>query len=294
MDHPSGRRQRLREAMEACRDNGRDLSDPQFANLAAQLAEDPELRAQFQRLQEADGAIKVAFAKVTVPTGLANRVSQRLAEAAQGSAETVANASSGAKSAAADSLVASAAAAPVVTSMRSPAPLRRPAERYSRRRLLVGFTALSAAAVLLAAVWFQTYRPRYDTPSRVLSDAMDFFAADNQPFGPLVSRVAPPAEYPLSRDIAQKPDIRWRPVQDFLGVPAVAYDLPTSAGRATLYVLQRNVDGLPAFPPDSPSLSTGGKSAAAWQVGSTLYVLVMEGDAWMYSNCLDHSHGPLT
>ena len=45
MDHLSARRQRLWEAMDACR-NGSDLSDPQFADLAAELAIDAELRRQ--------------------------------------------------------------------------------------------------------------------------------------------------------------------------------------------------------------------------------------------------------
>ena len=67
MDHLSGRRQRLWEAMESCRNGSDDLSDPQFADLAARLAGDPELRKQFQRLQEADKAIKAAFADVPVP-----------------------------------------------------------------------------------------------------------------------------------------------------------------------------------------------------------------------------------
>ena len=65
--------------MESCRSGSDDLSDPQFADLAARLAEDPELRGQFQRLQQADVAIQVAFARVPVPAGLADRVSQRLA-----------------------------------------------------------------------------------------------------------------------------------------------------------------------------------------------------------------------
>ena len=98
----------------------------------------------------------------------------------------------------------------------------------------------------------------------------------------------------MSRDIVRLQDIRWRHVEKFLGGPAVAYDLPTIGGRATLYVVQRNVPGLPAIPPDRPSSSTGGKSAAAWQAGNTLYVLVVEGDAGMYSSYLDQSHGPLT
>ena len=83
MDHPSVRRQRLWEAMESCRKGTDDLSDPEFADLADRLAEDPELRGQFQRLQETDEAIQAAFTDVPVPAGLADRVSRRLAEAAQ-------------------------------------------------------------------------------------------------------------------------------------------------------------------------------------------------------------------
>ena len=87
MDHLSGRRgtrysgSRLWEAMESCRNGSDALNAPQFADLAARLAEDPELRRQFQCLQEADKAIQVAFAIVRVPAGLADRVSSRLAEA---------------------------------------------------------------------------------------------------------------------------------------------------------------------------------------------------------------------
>ena len=56
-------------------------------------------------------------------------------------------------------------------------PLRfeKQAQRFSRRRLLFGFAALSAAAALLAAVWIQTHPSRHDTPNSVLEEAMDFF-----------------------------------------------------------------------------------------------------------------------
>ncbi len=165
--------------------------------------------------------------------------------------------------------------------------------RFSRRRLLIGFTALSAAAILFGLVWIETHPSRHDTPDTVLDEAMDFFGKDNQPFGPLVSQKAPPDEYPLSRDIARLPDVRWRYVENFLGGTAVAYDLPTNGGRATLYVVARNIPGLPPIPPSDP-LDTGGKSAAAWQAGNVFYVLVVEGDPSMYRSYLDQSRGPLT
>ena len=133
------------------------------------------------------------FCAVPVPAGLADRVSRRLAEAAP-SGEQGAGSETGELRNACGARRATSA----VTLPDWPAPLREPAERFSRRRLLVGFAALSAAAALLAAVWIQTHPPRHDTPDSVLEEAMDFFGKDNQPFGEFVSQVAPPAEYPMS------------------------------------------------------------------------------------------------
>jgi hypothetical protein len=286
MDHLSAPRQRLWEAMESCRSGSDDLSDPQFADLAARLAEDPELRGQFQRVQQADVAIKAALANVPVPAGLADRLSRRLAEAAPaaipGSGSAV------------DSPVASRLTAPAVAVPDSPAPRRAETERFSWRRLLVGFAAISAAAALLFAVWTHTHQPQQYTPASVLDEAMGFFDQDNKLVGELVVQVAPPVEYPMSRDIGRLRGVRWRHVEKFLGGPAVAYDLPRIPGRATLYVVRRNVPGLPAMAPPSPKSNTGGKSAAAWQTSDSLYVLVVEGDAETYRRYLDQSLGPLT
>ena len=297
MDHRSGSRQRLWEAMESCRSGSDDLSDLRFADLAARLAEDPEFRGQFQRLQEADEAIKVAFAKVLVPVGLADRISRRLAEpvtiADSGSQLAASSPQAVSSSPEVPALAMPSVTAPAVVVGDGSIPRREPTQRLSRRRLLVGFSGLAAAAALFAAVWIQTHLPRPETPNSVIEEAMDFFGKDNQPIGELVSRVPPPAAYPMSRDIVPLQGIRWRHVATFLDGPTVAYDLPTLGGRATLYVVQRSIPGLPSMPPTMP-LSTGGKSAAAWQAGAALYVLVVEGDAGMYSSYLDQSHGPLT
>jgi hypothetical protein len=290
MDYQSVRRQRLWEAMESCRAGSDDLSDPAFADLAARLTEDPELRLQFERLQRADGAIATAFARVPIPAGLADRIGCRLADFAQAPV-VESTAAVAANSVNAESVPI--AEGPVPAAPNSPVPLTVPAARFSRRGLLIGIASLSAAAALFTAVWIQTHRPRQETRSSVLDEAMEFFNRDDKSQGQLVSQVQPPAEFRMSRDLAWLRDVRWRMVDKFLGGPAVAYDLPSIGGRATLYVVQRNIPGMPAFPPSVPE-STGGRSAAAWQVGSILYVLVVEGDAGVYSSYLDHSHGPLT
>ena len=74
----------------------------------------------------------------------------------------------------------------------------------------------------------------------------------------------------------------------------MAYDLPARRGKATLYVSKCTVAGLPPYAPPQPTLSTGGNSAAAWQSGGLLYVLVVQGDAQNYADYLDRLQGPLT
>lgn len=270
--------------MESCRGGIDDLSDPEFAELAEQLADDPQLRVHFQRLQEADGAIRQCMSKVPIPDGLADRVARSLAAANPTGAPMP------------PPLVVTPLAVSPATSPDSPAPLLDKSPRFSRRRLVIGFAALAAAAALLVAVWVQPHPARHDTPTSVLEEAMEYFGRDNQHQGELVSQKVPPAEYPLSRDIRALPDVRWRFVENFLGGMALAYDLPPLpqvGGRATLYVLKRTVVDLTNLPPPTPK-STGGQSAAAWQTGGILYVLVVEGDARVYGSYLDQSHGPLT
>jgi hypothetical protein len=129
----------------------------------------------------------------------------------------------------------------------------------------------------------------------VIEVAMEFFGGDDAPPGELVSRVAPPSDFPISPDIAQFRDVRWRRVEKFVDGEAIAYDLPSSrSGKATLYVAKHTVAGLPPYPPTQPTLSTGGNSLAAWQSGGLLYVLVVRGDAQTYGDYLDRSQGPLT
>ena len=63
MDHLSARRQRLWEAMESCRGGTDDLFDPRVCGPGRSAGGRCEPCTQFQRLQQADEAIKVAFAK---------------------------------------------------------------------------------------------------------------------------------------------------------------------------------------------------------------------------------------
>ena len=81
MDHPPKHDERLLEALEACRPGSADLSDPALAHLAAEIAVDPALERLYERLQQIDARVAAAFQEVPVPAGLAERISERLAEA---------------------------------------------------------------------------------------------------------------------------------------------------------------------------------------------------------------------
>jgi hypothetical protein len=285
MDYAARREREILEAMESCRarsivGEGGDLNDPQFTELAAALDEDHGLRARFERVQRADALIKAAFADVPVPADLAGKVLRRLGD------ETVSRpaAPSGSqKTIQADS--------PALLSSEQVSPLPK---QISRRGLMAGLAAVAASVAIAAAIWMHNHRSPSLSLGQVIDTSMDFFGRDNAPPGEPVSNVEPPADFPISPEIARFRDVRWRRVGNFMGGPAVAYDLPSRGGKATLYVAKCTADGLPQFPPPQPTLSTGGNSAAAWQSGGLLYVLVVRGDAQTYADFLDRSQGPLT
>ena len=278
MDEQANPKLELSEAIEACRPDSDDLSDPALARLAAELSLDSALAQRFRRVQRADRRIAAAMADVAPPAGLRERILVRLAEAtAQPDADVESVSPSEAPSHELEELHA--------------APQRR---RWSRRWLAIGVGAVAAAATLLAAVWINLPGGPTYTPQAVLVESQEFFAGDAFGDGELLSEAAPPRGLPLSPDVVRRSGIRWRQVDGLLGATGVAYDLPGPAGtRATLYVVRRTVPGLPDHPPRRPVLSTGGCALAAWQEGPLLYVLAVAGREATYRYHLDVPSGPV-
>jgi hypothetical protein len=275
--------ERLREAMEAYRPGTDDPGDPHFAAPLRQLAADPELAERVEELRRLDGVIRGAMRDVPVPEALAQRLLRRLEEA-RSENETGGLCADANLQAPPDG---------------SPGAFERSASPLHRRvrhglRWMVSLAGAVAAA-LVVAIWFRANRTEVFTPSAVLEEATRMFAAEPpEPAYLLAEKPAPPG-YPFGHDVLEMPEARWRWVAGFLGGKAVAYDLLGPGGsRATLYVARRTVDQLPSLPPDVPRPMTAGCSAAAWQQEAVLYVLVVDGDARVYRNFLDHSRGPLT
>ncbi len=130
MDKKPIRDERILEAIEACRPGIDDLADADFAHLATAIAADPGLEDLYERLQAVDTRVAAALHDVTVPEGLARRLTDHLAAGRARSVE-------------------------LAEAVESPAPQRDASARprsVSRRWLVMAGGTLTAAAVLLAAV----------------------------------------------------------------------------------------------------------------------------------------------
>lgn len=275
MEKLPNRDERIIEAVEVCRP-GRDeisdpvMSDPVLAELLEELAVNPDLAKHYERLQQCDARLGSAFRSVPVPDGLDRRLLARLEQTRSENVATV------------DTDAA--------TSMRP--------KRLLRRRLLAagGGLAVAASLVVVVIVYIHNFQPH--TQSSVLEQSVAFFqdeSANPEDPGELIAHRRPPEEYPFSRSVRRVPQMRWRPIGDFLGCAGVAYDLPV-CDRATLYVIRQPVAGLGTNPPLRPQENTGGLSASTWQEGELLYVLVLRGkrSSTVYRGLVDLPRGPLT
>jgi hypothetical protein len=272
MENEPIRDPRIVEAMEACRPGRDDLADPDLAFLAAHLAESPELYEAHERLQRIDLSLAKAFQEVPVPEGLADRILQRLTPANE-------------------------VATPPPDADPPVATVAPPQTHGSRRRWLLGAAGLglTLAASLLVAVMVSNQRAEY-RDDHVLEMAVRLFETES--FSPaeehLAAETPPPKEFPISPLVLQHAQLRWRSVPQFLGRSGVAYDLTVPGeARATLYVVRQTVTGVPTSPGTQPALTTHNCSVSAWQSGSLLYVLVVDGGARAYRGYLDIPQGPV-
>jgi hypothetical protein len=260
---------RLIKAIEVCRPQSDDLSQPELAFLAVQLAGNPELEEVLGRVQKTDVAIGRALRDVPIPEGLVERLLVRLAEARHIEA--------------------------------SKAPADIPVRRFPRRSVSVGLVAIAAAAAILLA-FLPTLRPRVLSLAEIQAKAMARFQAEleQKPVGHPVSASAPLVAFPVSPDLVATAGMRWRDVSGLLGGKAVAYDLTLPNGtRATLYVvrLQSDLPALPNGPPSTPTPMTQRRSIAVWKKalprGGVLYVLAVDGGTSSYRSLLRVSRMPV-
>jgi len=266
MDNRPIRDERILHAIEACRPGSDDLADPELEFLAAELEADPELADLYDRLQFLDAKLAVAFRDVPTPEGLEQRLLDRLAAAQV--EQTIP----------ADSATAA-----------SPRP-----KRISRKLLWAAGGVAGVAAAVLVAAWIGVFGPEQYNAQAVLDEAIRFCREDSREAGVLLADRTRQPDYPISREIARVPGIRWRPVNGFVGCKGVAFDIRSRGGsQATLYVVQRELTDPLFRPTPRPSFSTGGHSASTWMEAGLLYVLVVDGGTQAYQGFIA-PRGPLT
>jgi hypothetical protein len=103
------------------------------------------------------------------------------------------------------------------------------------------------------------------------------------------------AGFPFSEQLARFADVRWQPIERFVGRRGVAFQLRSPAGvRGTLFVVKllgvvRAPTISAASLPHRPTMhnaGSGGLTTAIWQEHGHLFVLVVDGDARAFGQFL--------
>lgn len=244
----------IRPMLEVCRPGSDDLADPALAEASAAVASDPAVEDLYSRLQKIDVAVAGALLDVSLPVGARQRLLARL--------ESV------------------------------PAPA---SVRHRRVRLWAFLVTGAVAASLVLAVGLFRRDPSVLTPSQAIEEAALFFHGEPASKGVLLTADNPPRGFPFSSALLPRAEIRWRRIAGLLKTTGVAFDMANEAGvRATLYVVNKHIDGLPDTPSSDPVHGTANTSVAAWQEGGRVYLLVVQGDTTAYQSFLDPPRWPVT
>jgi len=287
----------LREAIDACRPGTPDVDGSHLASLAAAIRRDGSLQARYELVQSLDAKIGKSLRRVSVPPGLADRLMKQLeaadAIAAAGTSEPAHAIEAAGHQPAADApaiVTAGADVASTVTQAGKPLCGRRFSDRFAGSHHFAGrrmAAAIAASLLLAAGLAFYLHSPQVNT-----DDVLALAGAQSSALAQTWNRMSrQPERSPLPRSVIALAR-GWQRVSDFLGRPAVAYQLVDGTGnRATLFEVDLDLPELQTTPPAQPQLTTGGRSVAAWKWRDRVYVLVITGpDAERrYRNFVDPS-----
>lgn len=243
-----------REQIDACRPGSDDLVLPALAALATAVEGDRALAEEVARSQRFDQSVAAAMHDLPVPAGLAERLLAKLGEAVLDE--------SGVEEAPNEKV----ALAP------------RP-RRISRRVALGGVLAASLLVLIALAIQFRPQPSRKITAEELSNAATQWFDDVKHPSGgwrklepgQVVDGFVPPAA------VTRQPQ-SWQSLKTTLGETAVAYDVSPQFGRrAVLFVVRtKHIYPVQSLPYSHVTNVSGYFSAAAWQSGGYLYVLVID------------------
>lgn len=272
----------IRQLMDACRPNGKDIAEPEMAALGEILEQDHYAREVFSRSERLDRSIGEAFRDVAVPPGLAARL--LVAVGAEGATDQQASCDGPVEGSCADA--AGGARAEPVEKV-TPA-TRKKSHRVSRRRwvALAGTLAASLVVVVYAAVVLN--QPDSPIPHTTVADKAITWLDEAEQGNWNRSGRPPTDRYPRARNITfegESPSIvQWQFIGTDYGKAAV-YDLtPPGKGFVYLFTVRSGKQfSAPQFLPSRPSRRTQGVCVGVAYRDGILHVLVVAGDERRYS-----------
>ena len=293
-------------ALDALRSHD-ELALPEFADLARYLEQHPEDSTKVDYAIEFDRRVSSAMHEVPVPPGLAEQVLARLATANVESpapaplASAIASAIDRAVDEAQAPIVAGAVVATAVdplatqqASERAPTSERPWSRFYLRRRSVMILSGLAAMAAIV--VWTLWPHGEFDRDGIALEANGAFVElAKSGAVGRPLGSVDRAAGFPFSEQLKHFADIRWQPIERFVGRRGVAFQLRSPAGvLGTLFVVKlQGVVRAPAINatslPHRPTIynaGSGGLTTAIWQEHGHMFVLVVDGDARAFGQFL--------
>lgn len=259
------KRQELRALMHCCRPDLSDLTAEEARALTAGLAEDAELRREWEMLQSWDATIGRAMHDVPVPDGLADRLLAAVHRSAS------------------DDEVRPLLEPAEAAAIAEPATVTR--RRWMAWPAGVAAAVLVTTALVLVAL-FLAGQPDNLTAAQLAEASGDWM----RQLQPAAWRSSDPPLVEFPPDMSVRLNfVAWQPAPAILDSQAVVYraELPTNRATALLFVI-RTWQGrqLPAIPPFWPDSTTGNVCVGVWKNAGCLYVLVVPGPASDYQRSL--------
>lgn len=266
---------RRRQFMEAWRAGSDDLSLPELAPLAAEMAGDPALRAECDMLHDEQHAFRSALHDVAIPAGLAERLMQKL----QLTAPIAPSIESPPLLADVDVFGPSAPQA-----ADAPMPASLAVRPINQVRVLLGVATL-ACALLIPGLLQMFFAAQPLSGEMLVASALDLPAKDvfQGEWRGDIESVPAECSFPSQAFRQDVAPLGWREAEGLVpGATGVVYRL-TGPRRAQAYLLVLEVRGgtvgLDVSPAGNPIRSTGGWAAVAWRDGDRVCLLIVEGTA---------------
>ena len=291
--------QNLRKEIDACRPHSDDLCAPEMASLAEAVEQNPRVAEVYQRSVRWDAKVAAAMAEVAVPTGLADRLCERLLDSSTSPERTVYLETAGYLETADDLQVASQETLESRTSLHRATRTESAVSRIGPR------TWFAAAAAIVVSVTLSLFLSSQKddetlTVDRLRSVAHEWYAViadiDRENWKPVLPEILD--SHPLSENVDSSALAYSRLGAESFGDP-VAYDMtPRRWGqvgkdKAFLVVVPIPSDvvlsGIEWAPPRVPNSShapTSGVAVAVWRSDAMLYVLIIQGGHERYEELI--------